>query len=52
MYDRKNVLKYIEKEQDFLNTTVKENIEKYFMRDKTTLAQDAEKAAKAKEEKK
>ena len=31
---------------------MKDNIEKYFMRDKTSLAQDAEKAAKAKEEKK
>ena len=29
MYDRKRVLRYIEKEQDFLNGTVKENIEKY-----------------------
>ena len=29
MYNRKSVLRYIEKEQDFLNGTVKENIEKY-----------------------
>jgi len=31
---------------------MKENLKKYFMRDKTTLAQDAEKANKAKEEEK
>ena len=32
--------------------SMKENLKKYFMRDKTTIAQDEEKKAKAAEEKK
>ena len=42
MYNRYDVLKYIEKDRDFLNTTVKNNIEKYRKGDFSYLITDGD----------